>query len=298
VHKGEVHDEKLTLKFTVDKKTGVKITGILGKRGMLEHKYYEKLNKENLEKEEGFKIFMFHSPISELKPKDLEQMDSFSLDAFPKGFDYYAGGHVHICEKYNTPEFKNVYYPGPLFPANFAELEKLKSGFYCMYENGEVKRESITIKKVVVMDIDAKDKTPGEVEQEIKKNMQDDYKDMIVLLKAHGRLQSGKASNIDFNSIIKELYDKNAYFVMKNASKLLSQDMQDIKITEKTIEDVEQAVIKENLGQIKTGFSDREAEIAKLLIAELSKTKKEDQKVQDFQEKLKEEGLKILDIEK
>ncbi|PIN81909.1 double-stranded DNA repair protein Mre11, partial [Candidatus Woesearchaeota archaeon CG10_big_fil_rev_8_21_14_0_10_30_7] len=38
--KGDVIDNKLRLKFVVDLKTGVKITGIIGKRGGLDVKYY------------------------------------------------------------------------------------------------------------------------------------------------------------------------------------------------------------------------------------------------------------------
>ncbi|MBS3157918.1 metallophosphoesterase, partial [Candidatus Woesearchaeota archaeon] len=67
---------KLLLNFTVDKKTGAKITGLLGKRGMLDRIYYENLDLANLEAESGFKIFMFHTALTELKPKDLEKMDS------------------------------------------------------------------------------------------------------------------------------------------------------------------------------------------------------------------------------
>src|SRR3989338_11407517 len=48
------------LKFTEDK-TNTKITGILGLRSGLEKEYFKNLEKEHLEKEQGFKIFMFHT---------------------------------------------------------------------------------------------------------------------------------------------------------------------------------------------------------------------------------------------
>ena len=69
VFKGKVDDDgKLLLKFTIDEKTGAKITGILGRRGTLEKLYYQDLNLEPLEKESGKKIFMFHTSITELPP--------------------------------------------------------------------------------------------------------------------------------------------------------------------------------------------------------------------------------------
>ena len=96
VAKGELVDDKLKLNFTIDKKTGAKITGLLGKRGGLEKTYYEGLLKDDLEKETGFKIFILHSLLTELKPKDLEKADSQPLSLLPKNFDYYAGGHPHF----------------------------------------------------------------------------------------------------------------------------------------------------------------------------------------------------------
>ena len=75
--------------------------------------------KEALEKEEGFKIFMFHTALTELKPKELDKMDSAPVSFLPRNFDYYAGGHVHIVKEASLDGYKNIVYPGPLFPNNF-----------------------------------------------------------------------------------------------------------------------------------------------------------------------------------
>ena len=48
----------------------------------------KELDLKNLEEEEGFKIFMFHTALTELKPKNLERMDSAPISLLPKGFDY------------------------------------------------------------------------------------------------------------------------------------------------------------------------------------------------------------------
>ena len=72
VVKGTVTAEnKLQLRFTVDLKTGAKITGLLGRKGSLERKYYETLDPTNIEQEDGFKIFLFHTALAELKPVEL-----------------------------------------------------------------------------------------------------------------------------------------------------------------------------------------------------------------------------------
>ncbi|MEK6845830.1 MAG: DNA repair exonuclease [Nanoarchaeota archaeon] len=133
VCKGQVDSEThlLNLRFTQDQKTGAKLTGMLGKKGLLDRVYYQNLSLENLEKESGYKIFLFHTTLSELKPKHLERMESYPLSFLPKNFNYYAGGHVHYPARLDQPEYGILTYPGPLFPNNFSELEQLgKGGFY------------------------------------------------------------------------------------------------------------------------------------------------------------------------
>src|SRR3989338_8580421 len=165
VVKGEVIDKSLKLNFTIDKKTGVKITGMLGLRNMLEKKYYERLIKDHLESEEGFKIFMFHTALTELKPKYMERMDSSPISLLPKNFDYYAGGHVHIIEHQSLPGYKNVIYPGPLFPNSFSELQQLSNGGFYIYNNGVITRHEIKLNPVVNITIDCNRKSSEEIEK-------------------------------------------------------------------------------------------------------------------------------------
>ena len=127
---GDVESEELKLQFIVDKKTGVKLCGILGRAQGLEKQHYELLDRSALEAEDGFKIFMFHTTISELKPAEMADAVSTELSYLPKGFNYYAGGHVHIrCIK-DVEQFGRVVYPGPTFPNNFSEIEKLDCGSF------------------------------------------------------------------------------------------------------------------------------------------------------------------------
>jgi len=151
VSRGESTEEgKLRLKFTQDA-TGVKITGILGKRGGLDKAFYEELDR-NI-KEEGDKIFMFHGTLSELKPEGMQAQD-MPLSLLPEGFKYYAGGHVHIV-RHEALKGYNVVYPGPTFPNNFAELEKLKQGNMVIVEDWKPRNVPILIHKVITVNIDA-----------------------------------------------------------------------------------------------------------------------------------------------
>ena len=106
VAKEEFVDGKIRLGFAVDKKTGTKLTGIFGKKGGLEKHSYEKLEKENLEAEQGQKIFLFHSAVAEMMPKELTSIDAVPVAEMPRKFDYYAGGHIHIIQKKPVAAFR------------------------------------------------------------------------------------------------------------------------------------------------------------------------------------------------
>ena len=71
------------LEFTEDK-SGVKITGLFGKKAGLEKGYYELLDRNNLENEAGKKIFMFHTTLTEFKPEHLAMISSEPAAILPK----------------------------------------------------------------------------------------------------------------------------------------------------------------------------------------------------------------------
>ena len=297
VAKGEEVDGKLRLNFAVDSKTGAKITGLLGKRGGLEKGYYEALLKEELEKEEGYKIFIFHSLLSELKPKELEKVDSQPLSLLPKNFNYYAGGHPHIVKDANIEGYGTVAYPGPLFPNNFRELELLGNGGFYIVEDSKVEFEPIQIYNTFGIHVKAEHDTPDNVKDKIMEQIRGkEFNNTIVTIRVEGVLENGKPSDIDFKEIFDRLYEKSAYFVMKNTNALVAKEFEEIKIDAKNVEDVEEKIIKEHLGQIKIeGFVD-ELGVTKNLMSVLSISRDEGEKVADFEKKVKEEVEKVLSL--
>ena len=67
VHAPEVlEDGRIRLGFTTDPGTGIKIAGLPGLKAGREEGYFQMLDKEALEAEEGPKIFMFHGGFTEL----------------------------------------------------------------------------------------------------------------------------------------------------------------------------------------------------------------------------------------
>ncbi len=299
VTKGQIIDDKLKLNFTVDKKTGAKITGLLGKKGSLEKSYYNDLIRDNLEKENGYKIFMFHSAITEFKPDDLEKMESQPLSLLPKGFNYYAGGHVHYVFNTKDKEYGTIAFPGPLFPNNFRELEKLGNGGFYIVEDDKLEWQPIQIYNTYNISIDCNHKTIEEVEEELSKEMQDkEFIETIVTIRLEGTLKSGKPSDINFKEIFSKLYEKGAYFVMKNTNKLTSKEFEEIKIEKESVEDIEECLIKEHLGQIKIKDLDviKEEKLTKELIKILNQERGEGERVTDFEKRVNEEIEKILEV--
>ncbi len=297
VFKGRVEDNKLFLDFTVDKKTGVKITGILGRRGTLEKNYYEALDIESLEHEPGKKIFLFHSAIAEMMPKDFALIESTPVSMLPKGFEYYAGGHIHIIKHESFKEHKNIVYPGPLFPASFSELEKLSNGGFYIYDEGKIIREDLNLKNTFFMDIDVNHRSAEEAYMMIVEKVQKkEFINTIVLLRVHGTLSAGKVSDIKFNELFERIYSQGAFYVMKNTSKLLSEEFEEIKIDHENIDNVEDALIKEHLQQFNLFDKEKEYSTIKDLMKSLSSEKHEGEKVHEYEDRIRKETDKVLDV--
>ncbi|MEK6949136.1 MAG: hypothetical protein AABX34_02870, partial [Nanoarchaeota archaeon] len=300
VVKGEEIDGKIKLHFTIDKKTGAKITGMLGKRLSLEKEYYKNLITENLEKEDGYKIFMFHSGIDELKPEDMQNIITQPLSLLPKNFNYYAGGHVHIVKETSIEGYGTIAYPGPLFPNSFSELEKLETGGFYIVENNKPVWHPIQVYNIHKIIIGCNGKSPEQVYDEITSNIKGkEFINTIVLIRLYGSLSSGKPHDIDFKEIFATLYSKSAYFVMKNTNALTTQEFEEIKIDAKSVEDTEEAIIKEHLGQISLKGIDtkKEESLIKEIMNVLTTEKQEGENAADFEKRVKDEMGKVMDIE-
>lgn len=296
VVRGEVHNGKLRLSFTKDSKNGVKITGMLGKKGMLEKSYYEDLDREYLEKEEGFKIFMFHTALTELKSAELNKMDSAPVSLLPRGFDYYAAGHVHEVIEEDIEGYGKIVYPGPLFPNSFREIEKLKHGGFYLYEEGEINYYPLKMFDVYSIQLDCKNKSADQVNSELMEYTKDDVQDKIVTIRLQGRLSAGRVSDIQLGDVISSFYENGAYFVMKNTASLTTTDFEEIKVKEESVEQLEANLIREHAGQVDLLGMEKEKEedFTKKLINSLATEENEGEKKADFEDRVKEEADRIF----
>jgi len=292
--KGEVKDGKLCLSFVEDA-TGAKITGMIGKKGGLEKEYYKELNLGPLEQEQGFKIFMFHTALTELKPKHLEKMDSNPISFLPKGFQYYAGGHVHIVRDESLEGYQHVVYPGPLFPNSFSEIEKLGCGGFYWYEDGNVWYDKVEIKKTCCFTFNCTGKTSDGVLQLVEEELRKiSIRDAVVTLRFSGTLKESKVSDVDFKEILEKCYERGAYVVLKNSSKLIAAGFEEVIVKHQSLEEAEHSIIQEHAGQSKLFAVDKEKGLIKELIQVLSAEKGEGERGNDYDSRLHEGVDKIL----
>ena len=299
VCKGQVNPEtkELHLNFTTDPKTGTKITGILGRKGLLDKTYYQNLSRTHLENEPGYKIFMFHTTISELKPKHLEMIESQPASFLPKNFNYYAGGHIHHPTKINIENLGILTYPGALFPNNFSELEKYSHGGYYLITDNNVEHIPIKTNQHISLILDCNHKTPQQISLEIANYFNNkEINNTLITIRLKGILESGKVSDINFKELFQQLYNKNAYFIMKNTSQLHSKEFEEIKISQANPENVEEELIKEHLQKIKLFNSETELHLTKQLLTSLNINKKEGETVTDFQDRIKTELNQLLNL--
>ena len=275
VFKGSISGKKLSLKFIKDD-SGALITGIIGKKGMLDQEYYDNLEVVN---EEGFKIFLFHTAVKELLPKSLDMIKSISVNDFPAGFDYYAGGHIHTVKIYD-----NFVYPGPLFPNSFSEVEKFGKGGFFIYDNGNMKRKDIELYPHRGLVLDCSGLTPEDIYLKIEE-WNPNFNNALVTLRLTGVI-NGRVIDIPFKKIFDKIYSSGAYFIMRNTNKLSSENLENLETEETSIEEIEKEVFKDYENK----------ELALKLMDSLSGEKNEGERVYEYEDRIKKDVMTILNL--
>ncbi|MFH1249173.1 MAG: DNA repair exonuclease [archaeon] len=273
------------------------LAGIPGKKAGLERRMYKNLVMKDLKQHsEKIKIFMMHTTITEVKPKELAEVETIGGVYLPDGFDYYAAGHLHKVKEKRIDK-RMVIYPGPLFPNNFGELEELKAGNFCIVDIDKekkfpvVKRVEIKLRDVVVIEPNVEGKDAETATAMIIKDIENtDIKEKIVLLKIKGKL-NGKISDIRFENINLAMADSYAH--LRNTSQLLSSELE-IQVSTKSdnIEQIEEEVITRYIRQQDDEFS----KYFMSLINSLEIEKREGETSTAFEKRVNEEAVKILQV--
>jgi hypothetical protein len=301
-------DGKTVLSFVQDP-SGPKICGISGRKLSLDREEYAALDRESLEAESGFKIFVFHGALDELKPSSLEMMGSMPATDLPAGFQYYAGGHVHSRALADLPGRANIAYPGPLFATDFDELLQLargkERGFYIVdFDRDHVEKVlfvPVRVCEAVELHYSAQGKSSTQVANELAQLASNaNVSGKVVLLTVEGELAEGKTSDIDFNVIRRRLFASNPLSVLSSYSRLVSREMpkglppKPARATEREVFEscVSSVTIDEPRLRGEQGVS-----LAVSLLESLKEGRKENENKGDFEERVSKSGLAVLGLE-
>ncbi|MDP1695901.1 MAG: DNA repair exonuclease [archaeon] len=258
----------------------VAIYGYPGKKSALE---VEDIEKIKLQDAPGlFKILMLHTAIRDAVGNlPIKAVDERYL---PK-VDYLALGHLHIHY-----QRENRIYSGPIFPNTLSELEELKGGSFYIFNNGQIKREDIAIKKILSINFEAKNAFNA-TEEILALLEKEEPKDKIIILKLFGVLEKGKITDIDFLKIESYLKKRGAFFFLKSTSKLFFPESE-FKLDVIDSSNLETEIIKNFEQTNPSKFNYFIPDIMKSLQSE----RKEDEKSSVFEERLLSEMRRILKL--
>lgn len=271
----------IILDFTTDPGTGVKLCGILGRRGAMEKGYFENLDR-GIEQEEGPKIFVFHSGIGEF---------GIPAEMLPQGFDYYASGHIHSASY--DPQTR-IAFPGPLFPADFPELEQYDSGFWIVDLGREVKRAGIRLFEVCMIRINADGKSSSVVQSEMEEKIgQADLKGKILLVKAEGTVRG--MPEINTKDLVARALGKGALCVKKSI-KLASDEIQVRSEQHGSVEEMESKIAAQAAESARMPWLDAKQteELVLSLMSALKQEKQDDELEKNYAERVRTAARKVL----
>ncbi len=288
--KGTVNDQgQLVLKPVTDPKTGVSLCGLLARRNSLEKSYYESLDRTSLETLSGPKIFVFHGALSELKPDELAQAEAMPISLLPKGFDYYAGGHIHVVRESTLPGYNKVVYPGPTFPNNFAELEKLQHGSMFLVRDWNTEKINLDTYDVIPVDIDVTGMAAAQAQEAITDALPE-CNNAIVLLRVKGNLAQGSVGDLRFGEITSRC--EGAIAVLRNTSALSGAEFEEVAIG--TLDDIEEKLAEEHAGKSGLLSVGEEKTLIKVMMETLGRERSDGEKVGDYESSLVLESENVL----
>ena len=282
VYDAEIKENEIRLNPTVY--NSVAIYGYPGRKSGLE---VQDIKKLKLEEAPGmFKILMLHTTLD--KVRGVLPIECVNSEELPEA-NYYALGHIHVDFRY-----KNLVYPGPLFPNNFQELETLENGSFYITDTelgNPFQKIDLKLKEIEPLDILVKNTKTAtdEIIEELKKR---NLRDKIILLRLSGELDNQKISDINMEKIKNYCIENEAYFVLKNNNDLKTKDF-DFKIEIKNKDNLEEETIKKYSNENPSKFN----HLIPQLMNTFSIEKQEGETVDSFNQRLIEESKKILDIE-
>ncbi|MBM5805862.1 MAG: exonuclease SbcCD subunit D [Candidatus Verstraetearchaeota archaeon] len=288
-----------------DERSGALLTGISGRRASLEREAFENLDREYLSSLEGFKIFVFHTGLDEVR-RENERFEGIASTDLPRGFDYYAGGHIH--RRVEVVKGARVVYPGPLFTGWGADMEATvkgeRRGFYIVEGGREVRTRfvDLTAFEGVYEEIDATGLSSSSVNERLKALVQRlDARDKVLVVKVFGELASGRTSEVDFASFRDALTRKGAIYLHLSRNQLRAREVAAVTVGGEESSEIEERVLKELAGTVRLKeprLREGSVTLAKDLLAQLRVAKREGETEGDYEARTSSAAVEVLGIKR
>ena len=301
-------DGTISLDFIRDK-TGAKITGLSGLKAGNDRTYYEKLNRAALESEPGFKIFLFHGGIAEMKDNMINEGEMMPLSLLPKGFAYYAGGHMHMQNVRKFDRYAHVVYPGTPFAGFHSDLENnavgTKRGFFVVEFEDDVKSVGFVHMENAsygMIGINAEGKGAESVNAELQQRTNDiDPAGKIMIIKVSGEMSSGKTADVDVSAARASLAQRGAVATLIKKNKLKSKEYEITPSKGADRKEIEAGIFFENIGQLRLGREDLAGErgvgLAVTLLHTLGAEQLANEKKAGYTDRVKKDALAVLGMD-
>ncbi|PKK81772.1 MAG: hypothetical protein CVT47_00735 [Thermoplasmata archaeon HGW-Thermoplasmata-2] len=305
---GEYVGDKLVLKPSEFR--GVPIVGLLARKGGLEKGDYEHLDTESLEALPNPKIFVYHSAIAEYRPSFLKDAECVPLSYFPKGFAYYAGGHVHERREIEEKGYGTFVFPGHTFGADFRDMESNSQeapGFYIVdieaRNNAPLALYFVAteLPEILLADFSAEGKGALELKDELCNWAEGEgFSKKIVMLRVKGAMASGKPNEVGLEAIREKVLAAGALVCVLSRGSLSSAERSDVNVdVGKSKEEIEKEIIGEFVA--KASFNDGAllgksgAELALSLIGVLKQEQRANETKDTYHGRVLGDARKIMD---
>ena len=298
---------KLELGVVVDAKTGAKMAGISARKIGLESRYFEALDRKALEDERGFKVFAFHSGLTELKPERLSEMETVDSGFLPRGFDYYAGGHIHERGEFSLPGLENIVFPGPLFTGYGRDVEETakgeRRGFYVVeFDEHVVSKTFVPVKSVegVYKEYDLAGRNAAEAGALVSGDVKSmDPSGKLVVIKVFGELAGGRVSDVGLAAIRSSLSERGAVHVYLNRGGLKSREAAGPVFSGEEPASIERKLLEQEASKVSVGDERLRGEAGASVALELLRLWRQSPKLgetkRDYTARMVREGTKAIE---
>ena len=309
VSKMRLEGGKVRLGFVEDEKTGAKLAGISARKVGLESRYYELLDRAPLEAEEGFKVFAFHSGITQFKPPQLSEMETVDLSLLPRGFDYYAGGHIHRRGEFSLEGYSRVVFPGPLFTGYGRDVEDTakgeRRGLYLVRFDGEVREASFVPVEVAggaFDELDVSGMNSSDANRKVAAAFGGrDVAGRLVAFKVYGELAGGRASDLELAKLKARLMDAGAVHVYLNRAGVSTRETAGGAVAHEDPATIERALFEREAPKVKVAeprlAGARGVETAAELLKALRQGQKTSEGKKDYEARMIRDGSATLGME-